>query len=90
MAASTYAACLTERATFARPLTVFNAGGLVGACADADGMVRLSGNATYEWAGSVDVDVARERAGGLTVARHYENEMTAWASVAEQAREAGG
>jgi diaminopimelate epimerase len=83
MAASTFAACLTERVTFGEEITVFNAGGLVKACAEADGMVSLSGNATFEWEGSVEVDLDHARAGDLTVTRHFNDEIAAWAKVVE-------
>lgn len=85
MAASTFAACLTERARFDTEITVWNAGGLIRACADPDGMVRLSGNATYEWEGSADVDLDRALAGELIVTRHFNDEIAAWAGVADQA-----
>ena len=85
MAASTFAACLTERARFDTEITVWNAGGLIRACADPDGMVRLSGNATYEWEGSADVDLDRAVAGELVVTRHFNDEIAAWAGVADQA-----
>jgi len=85
MAASTFAACLTERAPFGAEITVWNAGGLVRACAEADGMVRLSGNATYEWEGSAEVDPARALAGEVEVTRHFNEEIAAWAEVADAA-----
>lgn len=85
MAASTFAACLTERATFGEEITVWNAGGLVKACAESDGMVRLSGNATYEWDGSVEVDLDRAIAGEVTVTHHFNEEIAAWAKVADGA-----
>jgi diaminopimelate epimerase len=85
MAASTFAACLTERAAFGTEIVVWNAGGLVRACAEADGMVRLSGNATYEWEGSAEVDPERALAGDVVVARHYNDEIAAWARVADAA-----
>ncbi|RZM31887.1 MAG: diaminopimelate epimerase, partial [Sphingomonas sp.] len=53
MAASTYAACLTGRIAYDTQTTVFNKGGLVRAQASAAAMVTLSGNATFEWSGSV-------------------------------------
>ncbi|WEJ99258.1 MAG: diaminopimelate epimerase [Candidatus Sphingomonas phytovorans] len=83
MAASTFAACLTGRAAFGAELTVFNRGGLVRAQAESDGMVRLSGNATFEWEGSAEVDWERGLAGDLTVARHFDAEIAAWAGVVE-------
>lgn len=81
MAAATYAACLTERATFGHAVTVFNKGGLVRACAQADGMVTLAGNASFDWEGSVEVDIARGIAGGVVVKRRREDEIAAWAAV---------
>jgi len=87
MAASSFAACLTGRTEFGRPLTVLNAGGLVRAQAEGDGMVSLSGNATWEWEGSVEIDLARGLAGDVTVDRHFNDEIAAWAKVADAARE---
>ena len=78
MAASTYAACLTGRCAFGREIEVFNRGGVVLAEAREDGMVRLSGNATFEWAGSVEVDLAARTAGPVLVARRFEDEVSAW------------
>lgn len=86
MAASTFAACLTGRVAFGREIAVFNRGGLVRAQAESDGMVRLSGNATWEFAGSVEVDLERESAGDLAVARHFNEEIAAWAALADQVR----
>jgi len=83
MAASSYAACLTGRLSFGVPLTVFNAGGMVRAEAVSDGSVSLSGNASYQWEGSVEVDPARALAGDLVVARHFNDEIAAWAGVIE-------
>ena len=78
MAASSYAACLTGRCAFGREIAVFNRGGLVRAIASADGMVQLSGNATFEWAGSVIVDLAARTAGPVTVMARYPDEVAAW------------
>ncbi|WP_230482761.1 diaminopimelate epimerase [Sphingomonas sp. Leaf21] len=78
MAASTYAACLTGRIGWDRPTVVFNRGGLVRAFAGRDGMVTLSGNATYEWAGSVEVDLSSETASDLVVDRRFPEEIAAW------------
>ncbi|MDQ2877862.1 MAG: diaminopimelate epimerase [Pseudomonadota bacterium] len=85
MAASAYAACLTGRTGFAAPLTVLNAGGFVRAEVHADGMVSLVGNATFEWEGSAEVDLARGTAGDLIVTRHHNAEIAAWAAVADRA-----
>lgn len=79
MAAASYAACLTGRLAFSVPLTVFNAGGLVRAVADVDGMVTLSGNATFEWRGSAEVDLEAGVARDLTVEERFADENTAWA-----------
>ena len=76
MAASTYAACLTGRIAFGAETTVFNRGGLVRAEASDDGMVRLSGNATYDYAGSVAVE--GQIAGPLRVTQHFDAETAAW------------
>ncbi len=81
MAASTYAACLTGRLTFGREVTVFNRGGLVRAQAEADGMVRLSGNATFQWAGTVVVDVEQAAARDLVITDRYDAETQAWADT---------
>ena len=86
MAASVFAACLTGRAAFGSELTVFNRGGLVRGQAESDGMVRLSGNSTFEWAGSAEVDHGRGLAGDLEVARHFDDEIAAWAGVVEGTR----
>lgn len=86
MAASVVAAGLTKRIVFGTEVTVFNAGGLVRGRAEADRMVRLSGNATFEWEGSAEVDPERGRAGDVTVARHFNDEIAAWAEVVEAAR----
>lgn len=85
MAASVVAAGLTERVGFGTPVTVFNAGGLVRGRAGADGMTELSGNATFEWQGSVEVDIVHARAGDVTVSRHFNDEIAAWAAVADAA-----
>ncbi|MDX5982671.1 diaminopimelate epimerase [Sphingomonas echinoides] len=81
MAASTYAACLTGRRAFDSEITVFNRGGMVRAQAGTDGMVRLSGNATFEWAGSVEIDLATRTAGPVSVTRRHDDEVAAWRGV---------
>ena len=83
MAASTYAACLTDRAAFGAPVTVLNAGGRVMARAESDGMVTIEGNATFEWRGTVEV--AGERATVVAVGGRFEGEVQAWAEVATEA-----
>lgn len=81
MAASTYAACLTGRIGYDREIQVLNAGGAVRAMAGQDAMVTLSGNATYEWAGSIDVDVDRGAAGAMSVTQRFPQEVAAWTDV---------
>ena len=44
-------------------------------------MVTLHGNATWEWEGEVAVDLAHARAGDLSVRRHFDDEIAAWASA---------
>ena len=81
MAASTYAACLTGRIDYDREITVWNKGGLVRASADAGGEVMLAGNATWEWAGSVEVDPATGAVSEMRVERLFDNEAAAWAAL---------
>lgn len=81
MAASTFAACLTGRIEFDRPLTVFNRGGMVRASATRGGMVTLSGNATVEWRGSIKIDVATGALGALQVTERFDDEVAAWNKV---------
>ncbi|MEO5867672.1 MAG: diaminopimelate epimerase [Sphingomonas sp.] len=81
MASSAFVACLTGRTDFDRDLTVLNAGGLVRARAASDGMVSLSGNATFEWEGSAEIDLARGLAGDVEVTRHHNTEIAAWARL---------
>ena len=83
MAASTYAACLTRRCGFGTEITVHNRGGLVRAEAREDGMVRLSGNATVEWRGSVDIHLATRTAGPVTVTTRHDDEVAAWRGVVD-------
>lgn len=85
MAASVVAAGLTGRIAFGAEVTVFNAGGLVRGRAEADLMVRLSGNATFEWQGSAEIDIEHARAGDVTVERHFNDEIAAWAALADSA-----
>lgn len=85
MAASVVAAGLTGRIGFGTEVTVFNAGGLVRGRAGDDLTVRLSGNATFEWTGSAEVDAEHGRAGAVTVTRYFNDEIAAWAAVADGA-----
>jgi diaminopimelate epimerase len=85
MAASTYAACLTGRMAWDAPITVFNRGGLVRASASADAMVTIVGNATWEWEGSVVVDLSTATAHDLVVERRFTAETDAWARLTTSA-----
>ncbi|HEU0067227.1 MAG TPA: diaminopimelate epimerase [Sphingomonas sp.] len=78
MAASTYAACLTGRIAFDAEATVFNRGGLVRASAGADGVVTIVGNATWTYAGSVEVDLATGIASDLAITERFTDEGAAW------------
>jgi diaminopimelate epimerase len=82
MAASVIAAGLTGRIAFGTDVTVFNAGGQVRGRAGDDRVVQLSGNATWEWAGSVEID--HGRAGDVSISRHFNEEIAAWARVADR------
>jgi len=81
MAASTYAAGRTGRVPFGREITVFNPGGLVRASAEADGMVTIAGNATFEWDGEIEIDLASGAATELTVTARRDAEVAAWAAL---------
>lgn len=81
MAASAYAACLTGRMAFDTELTVFNRGGLVRATVGRDAVVSLSGNATWEWAGTVDIDPATGRIDAMERTQNFDGETLAWAAL---------
>ena len=81
MAASVYAAALTERIAWDRETQVFNKGGLVRGSAAADGAVTILGNATFLWDGAIDIDLATGKASGLEVTRTRDAEAAAWAGV---------
>ena len=78
MAASIHAACLTGRIAFDREVVVRNRGGMVRAVAGSDAMVTLSGNATFEYRGTVEVDLATATAGPVSVTARYPDEIAAW------------
>ena len=90
MAASTFAACLTGRREFGRTLTVFNRGGLVRSVAHDQGMVVIEGNATWEWRGSIDVDLHTGIARAIKVDRQFNDEIAAWTAVATAAAKGYG
>ncbi len=85
MAASTVAAAITGRVGWDTPVTVLNRGGRVRATAGGDGFATISGNATWEWVGEVDVDVEGDLttgvASGLVVTQRFEEEVAAWAAA---------
>ena len=79
MAASTVAAAQTGRVPWGREITVYNRGGLVRAQVDADRMVTLSGNATFEWEGSAEI--ADGLAHDVQVTRRFDEEIAAWGAM---------
>ena len=81
MAASTIAAAMTGQVAWDAPVTVLNRGGRVRVTAGSDGHATISGNATWEWAGEVDVDLATGIASGLVVTQAYDDEVAAWAAA---------
>lgn len=78
MAASTHAAARTGRIGWGVETRVFNRGGMVRARADADGVVTIAGNATFEWDGEIEVDPATGVAGALRITARREDEVAAW------------
>lgn len=78
MAASCYAACLTGRLPFGREMVILNRGGMVRGSATEDGMTTLTGNATFEWRGWAEVDLAIGTAGELTIEARFDDEVDAW------------
>ncbi|WP_425228947.1 diaminopimelate epimerase [Sphingomonas sp.] len=81
MAASVYAACLTGRAAYDAEVRVLNRGGLVKGSADMGGTVTLLGNATWAWAGSVEIDAATGAVGAVRVEQRFADEVEAWAAL---------
>ena len=81
MAAATYAAALTGRIDFDRETVVLNKGGMVRALATADALVTIEGNATYEWAGRIEVDPATGAAAAPVIARRFDEEIAAWEAL---------
>lgn len=78
MAASTHAAARTGRIGWGVETRVFNRGGMVRAKADADGVVTIAGNATFEWDGEIEVDPATGGVGALRIVARREDEVAAW------------
>ncbi|MEH3041184.1 MAG: diaminopimelate epimerase [Sphingomonas paucimobilis] len=78
MAASTHAAARTGRIGWGVETRVFNRGGMVRARADADAVVTIAGNATFEWDGKIEVDPATGDVGALRIVARRDDEVAAW------------
>ncbi|WP_206366468.1 diaminopimelate epimerase [Sphingomonas gei] len=78
MAASVLAAGLTGSVPIGAQVRVFNKGGLVRGRADADRMVTISGNATFLYDASVEIDLPDERAQPPEIHARHEDEAGAW------------
>lgn len=76
MASSVFAAGLTGRVQFGTTVTVFNKGGLVRGAATADGVVTISGNATFLYDATVGIEDGR--ALPPVVHARREDEAAAW------------
>ncbi|MDF7776314.1 diaminopimelate epimerase [Sphingomonas sp. AOB5] len=76
MASSVFAAGLTGRVPFGTSTTVFNKGGLVRGSATADGIVTISGNATFLY--DATVEILDGRALPPVVHARREDEAQAW------------
>lgn len=84
MAASTLAAGLTGRIAFGTEVRVFNKGGLVRGRASADRVVTISGNASFLYDATVEVDPAAATAGVPNIHDRRYDEVEAWeAALAE-------
>ena len=81
MASSVFAAATTGRVAFGAGTTVFNKGGMVRGTAGADGIVTISGNATFLYDASIEVDSASGTARPPLVHARREDEAAAWAGV---------
>jgi diaminopimelate epimerase len=79
VAAAAVAAGLTGRVPTGSAAAVLTRGGPMRARADADGTVTLWGNATFEWAGMVEVTGGC--AHGLVVTERFEAETDSWAAL---------
>jgi diaminopimelate epimerase len=78
MAASVLAAGLTGRVPTGSEVRVFNKGGLVRGRAGADRVVTISGNATFLYDASIEIDLATGRAENPIVHARREDEASAW------------
>jgi diaminopimelate epimerase len=81
MASSVYAAALTGRVAFGAETIVFNKGGLVRGSAGEDGVVTISGNATFLYDATIDVDLEAETAQPPVIHARREDEAKAWAGA---------
>lgn len=81
MASSVYAAAVTGRVGFGMSAIVFNKGGMVRGTAFADGVVAISGNATFLYDASIEVDPATSTAQPPLVHARREDEAAAWDAV---------
>lgn len=84
MASSVFAAGLTGRVPFGREAIVFNRGGMVRGCAQAPadgGAVTISGNASFLYDATMEVDPAAATAGAPVVHHRREDEVAAWDAV---------
>ncbi|MCW3846443.1 diaminopimelate epimerase [Sphingomonas sp. LB-2] len=81
MAASVLAAALSGRIVFGAETIVFNKGGMVRGTASRDGIVTISGNATFLYDAAIEVDPASGTAGSPLVHARREDEVAAWSAV---------
>lgn len=89
MAASVLAAALTGRVATGSEVRVYNKGGLVRGVAHADRRVTISGNASFDYLGEIEVDLAAGTAGPLTVLARRDDEVAAWQAALAEIRRAG-
>jgi diaminopimelate epimerase len=78
MAASVLAAGLTGGVPIGAQVRVFNKGGLVRGRATADRIVTISGNATFLYDASIDIDLATDRVDSPVIYSRREDEASAW------------
>jgi diaminopimelate epimerase len=78
MAASVLAAGLTGRVPTGSEVRVFNKGGLVRGRAGADRVVTISGNATFLYDASIEIDLASGQLETPIVHARREDEASAW------------
>jgi len=83
MASSVYAAAVTGRVAFGAETIVLNKGGMVRGAAHADGVVTISGNATFLYDASIAVDPAAGTAEPPLVHARRQDEAAAWDAVLE-------